>query len=283
MPYSPGNAAVVTPAVLQQTTYAAGAKGAFSSNGLLGGNNVGTPGQLYDVEATGIVVANPLTQTSYFLAAPVRTVDKTLAGPVVNGRDQAAAFNVSTWLHLYWIYNPTTLVLATTVSLALPTVGPALPAGFTAWGYIGPIRNDAAGNFLNVTMVANAAYYRDQGGTWNVLNAGTAGTETAISTAAFCPPNARTVDFNSYFGVNGGALGGQYFADIRIYSGSLNSYTTTTAAIGAGATTNVSTVYNFTCPNVNQNIYYLIRGVPPANGASLFITAIGYDMPNGGA
>jgi hypothetical protein len=59
------------------------------------------------------------------------------AGPIVGGRDQAGAFSASSWIHFFFIYNPTTEDVSS-LSSASPTT-PTLPSGYTFFVRVGAV------------------------------------------------------------------------------------------------------------------------------------------------
>jgi hypothetical protein len=112
----------------------------------------------------------------------------------------------------------------------------------------------------------------------NVLSAGTATTETAVSTAAVVPPNASQTYLNvSLVLTGGGAASGENMI-LRTVSGS-NLYL---PRIDTPAGTNTNGAVTPTIPNVNQNFYYLwqnIFGTPASRNST--IDVIGFAIPNG--
>jgi hypothetical protein len=108
----------------------------------------------------------------------------------VNGRDQAAALPIPSWVQFYWIYDSDNDTLATIASTELPADGgPTLPAGFTHFAYIGPIRSLAAG-LLDVRINGRSFFYMNPFQQTIIASSWWSGIEGVISTANFVPPNA---------------------------------------------------------------------------------------------
>ena len=59
------------------------------------------------------------------------------SGPIAGGRDQAGAFDDSSWIHFFFIYNPVTGDVSS-LSSASPTA-PTLPAGYTFFVRVGSV------------------------------------------------------------------------------------------------------------------------------------------------
>jgi hypothetical protein len=146
---------VPTPAVRDNSTNAAstayvdGLQNAGSRVlGLVGNVNATTPLTKYDMFADVIVLRNSTGATVVRYNAPTTTCDLGLAGSAANGRDQSAAFSINSWIHLYWVWNGTTL--ATLASTTLPTLftGSTLPAGYTHWAYATTIRWNSSSNII---------------------------------------------------------------------------------------------------------------------------------------
>lgn len=75
------------------------------------------------------------------------------AGPVANGRDQAAAFADNSFVYIYWIWNGTTI--ATLASATGPVPGPTLPSGYTHYALATIVRH-TTGNTLRPAQIRGA-------------------------------------------------------------------------------------------------------------------------------
>lgn len=67
---------------------------------------------------------------------------------------------VSTWYHLWVIYNPTTFVAGGLLSLS--SSAPTLPSGFTHKSYVGAVRNDGSGNFVRFSQRGHVVHCAKQ-------------------------------------------------------------------------------------------------------------------------
>jgi hypothetical protein len=249
--------------------------------GLKGTNNATTPDTQFNLSADLVQLRNPADGTTVVLAN-TGTLTNNIAVQGANGRDQAAAFGASSWIHFYFIWNGTTL--ATLSSLSAPPTGPTLPSGYTHWGYAIPIR-------YNATPVLVRSYAR---GAWvhyqsppTVLSNGTATTETAVSVSTVVPPNALAYSISQ-----GGSIGARIVGDssgtaiglavIRITSGNNWGYVVTfndNVALGNGINKAAATMI---LPNIGQQFIYLwgISNGTLADGLSLQVDS--YKVPNGG-
>lgn len=74
-------------------------------------------------------------QPMFFKGRKTAINDITVAGPAVNGRDQAAAFGASDTIHFYLIWNGTTFGSISSTS-SPQDGGPELPTSYTHWAYV---------------------------------------------------------------------------------------------------------------------------------------------------
>jgi hypothetical protein len=252
----------------------AGVLGAWGVRGLTGANNATTPDTQFDLSAQLVQLRNP-TDGTMVVRANTGTLTNNLVVQGANGRDQAAAFGASTWIHFYFIWDGTTL--ATLSSATAPPTGPTLPSGYTHWAYATTVR-------YNVTPVLVRSYVR---GSWvltqsltGLVAVGGAGTipETVVDASAAVPPNASAyhVVVTMYLkpsGITGFNLrlrivtGVEYAlirgaADTNIYGGS-----------GAGVI----------LPNVGQAFRYLldVDQAVTVTDKNVRIDCLGYRVPNG--
>ncbi len=157
--------------------------------GLTGENNAISPNTKYDFAAVEVTLRNP-SDGSVVVRINTGTItcDIGLAGPAVNGRDQAGAFAANSWIHFYFIWNGTTL--ATIASLTAPPTGPTLPTGYQWLAYATAIRYNSVPVLLGTKIRGSVVSYNSLG---SILSAGTATVETAVSCSAFVPPNALSI------------------------------------------------------------------------------------------
>ena len=245
--------------------------------GLVGINNTVTPNTQYDVSADAVVLYNTSNGTVVVRTATgVITNNILTAGPAANGRDQVGAFSASTWIHIYFIWNGTTL--ATLSSAVAPPTGPTLPTGYTHWAYCGAVRYNATPVLLP-TRFSGCQANLDivTGGESRVLSTGTATTMTAVSCAAYAPPNSRRVLLTVALAHNT-VDGVRYALSIRPTGTSQAGQDVCTIVCFAA---NVPVVTTWiVCPvNASQSFDYMTT---PAGVLGAFIDVIGYLMPNGG-
>jgi len=110
--------------------------GSFAANG-------------YQLKSTSTIAT--LTATSSY------SINTQTAGPVANGRDQAAVF-ASTDVHFYAITTGGTSTNAAGIcSSVAPPTGPTLPAGYSAWAYLASAKYSTASSaMVNAWRVAGA-------------------------------------------------------------------------------------------------------------------------------
>lgn len=211
-------------------------------------NNSGTPTTKYDLTCSDVGFWEPASGNSYFKrAVSTLTVDTGVAGPAVNGRDQAGAFSSNQWLYFYAIYNPGSDTVAGIVSLTGPSSGPTLPSGYTAWAYFGAVRWNGSSNLVPTRMAGNWRYYETE---QSALSGGTATTETAVSLTSLIPATASRFQI-------GGAMTLQSTSGhvkLRTISGSDARLVYGFAASGE---TNVTGWGDLILPNISQQFYYL--------------------------
>jgi hypothetical protein len=248
---------------------ALGAASASRVMGLIGNVNATTPLTQYDLSADAVTLRDADGGVLTRYSTGTLTCDLGLAGPIANGRDQAAAFTAATFVHLYFIWNGTTL--ATVASAAAQTTGPTLPTGYTHWAYAGTVRWDSASNIVKVFMRDADAFYQAE---VSALASGNNTAETTVSLSAAIPSNALSAQIRARYANANTATSSSLF--LRLVSGS--NYT---SVVGTQATTGITTYHDavLQIPNVSQQVYYL-NG---AASASTDIVVLGYKMPNGGA
>jgi len=251
----------------------------YGVRGLTGQNNSGTPNTKFDIAADAIVLLQPSTGGTVIKQnTGTATNDVSLAGPAANGRDQSAAFGISSWLHLYFIWNGSTV--SSLSSLSPPTVGPALPVGYTHWAYAGPVYNNASGQLVATRFKGCYATYDNEQA---ALSSGTATSPTAIGLTALIPPNALSYGVNLRQSPTGNASG---FASIntilQVVSG-LNVSQFPYAGYNGSASSPLGLGYSWhvsNLPNTSQSILY--NNINTSGTGSLTMVVTGYKMPNGG-
>lgn len=249
---------------------------------LFGTNNTTTPATQYDVTCEAVQLRSPGTgQTAVVLTPGTRTNNILTAGSTPNGRDQAPVFPANGWIHLYYIWDGTTL--ATLTSTSNPNPGPTLPPGYTHWAYIGALRLNASTQFSATTTMRGAWTYYNAAQV--ALTGGASTVAAAVSVATLVPPNAVAYQIDDFgwalitdaSGVLEAAL------EIHVQSGVLHRYMARPSISGFGATINTRTTNgsSMILPHIAQQFFYkwtITTGTAP----SANITVSGYQVANGG-
>lgn len=251
-------------------------RGPYSVRGLIGANNSGAPTTSFDLLANVVAVRNPTTG-EVVTRTNVSSITNNVStvGPAANGRDQAGAFSASSWIHFYFIWNGTTM--ATVSSATAPPTGPTLPTGYTHWAYAGAIFF-TAGSQLSPTYI-RGSWARYSGSPQPVSTTSTPTVATAVSMAAFIPPNCLSYHLYTVGTVTAGGGGPvaasltfQAAASSTIQSASITAHTSTIGAV------NVQT----TIPNISNQFLYVWGTVTNISSAAYGIFIDSYQMPNGG-
>lgn len=244
---------------------ASGLSGGGTTEGVVAGySTVGLEAvntdDILTVDAIGVVVQDPTTLSITGIPSPAqKAINITTAGPAINGRDQAGAFAAETWVHFYYIYNPTTAAINGIASGNAPSVGPTLPSGYTRWAYIGAIFLDASSDLLAMTIYGSNHFYDAAPFT---LASGTASTSTAVDLSEVIPPNCT--EWQAIIRVNvagGGAAGNDWLMALGVDSAAVTAgYGGVFVDQGVPAAYSVSIQgYNSAVlPNVGQNVYYRV-------------------------
>ena len=243
--------------------------------GALAFNNTVTPNTKLDMSANLVVMSAGASGSSTVANTGTKTNDTGAVGPVADGRDQAGAFGNSSWIHFYFIYNPTTSTLASVSSLTAPPTGPVLPSGYTRWAYVCSIYKNSSGNLVKSRCAGNQVWFE---ATQNVLNAGGNQTETAVSLTATIPPTAVSMILNCQLIVTGSTTCG-YFLILRWQTGN----TSVQARVDAAAATNVISYAGVSLISRSQQFYYLWSNIyGTAAGLNATIDCLGFTVSNGG-
>lgn len=245
--------------------------------------NAGTPLTKYDLGADVVVTRDSKGQLNAILNGGTKTCDLGLAGPAANGRDQAAAFAASSWVYVYFIYNPTTQTLATLASLTAPATftGATLPAGYTGWALATILRWNGSSNIIPGFTQGNEFFYDvADGGVLRAVSGGQATTMTAVDLSALAPPNVAyaKLDITLSF-INTGTL----VVDVYIRKSGASTINGRIACRGSVQTSTASTsavVNSVDFPLGGQKIDYRLDAVP-GGGGGLYLDVQGYALPNG--
>ena len=107
-----------------------------------------------------------------------------------NGRGNIASEVADTWYHAWVIAKgASSTAYAGLISTAYQSTSVTLPSSFTMMGYIGPIRNSSASNFLAFRQVGKTVAM----GALNSIVNGQSTLSTGVSLSAFVPPNVCRV------------------------------------------------------------------------------------------
>ncbi|AYR23035.1 hypothetical protein [Herbaspirillum rubrisubalbicans] len=183
----------VTPGGFPMARQASSAIGTSGHSGLIGANDATTPNSKFTVSSITATYRNAEGGTLTLYTGSTQTVDISQAGPVANGRDQSGTFGASAKVNLYKIYNGTTEALI--ASLAGPSVGPALPSGYTYWAYAGSVVLDGSANMRRMYMASSRMIFQSPP---LVLSANPTLAVQSVSHAAYVPTLALDVVLNCY-------------------------------------------------------------------------------------
>jgi hypothetical protein len=243
-----------------------GPQGAHSAvMGLTADPNVGSPSTKVDIAYSAATLQSSDGQFSFEVNQSF-TVDCGAAGPVLNGRDQAAAFTANQFLYFYTIDAPgqTTGGLVSTVPPTTST-GPTLPSGYTKWAFLFSAR-------WSTNSVLIAQYVRGNLVTFQVAQgiASTSLVQTAvqITTSAVIPAPAIAPNVNM-LGVLLEQSGTNNTLNIQEVSTGNPLVSIFTPANGAGTATALMA-------NVANTVFIKLGGA----GIGI-LQAIGYTVANG--
>lgn len=241
-------------------------------------NNASTPNTQFDLNAMAVVLRSSAGGIVVRWNPGAITNNVSTAGSIANGRDQAGSFSAGSWIHFYWIWNPTTATLATLSSATAPPTGPTLPSGYTYWVYAGAVRFNGSSQLVKTRILGDFAFYETAQAT--SLAASTPATsETTISLSTLIPPNALSSALEAYLGVTATAGGGvNHTIAFRVVTGSTLKTIQVTTAV---ASTTDSANGDFELPNVSQQFFYLASNNTNVNSEALTVNVRGYRVPNG--
>ena len=211
----------------------------------------------------------------YVTATSAYTINVGTAGSTANGRDQAGVFS-STWVYWYAISTGTNSTAPQgLVSQTGPPTGPTLPTSYNSWVFLAASPYTSASTQLSAAQRVQGAmsFYEAQ---QNALSGGTATSETAISLVTLVAPNALGVLVNADLDVTAGTAVGVDAARLRVVSTS--DYRVLRVEVFTANADN-SMEADFTCPNVSQQLLYLLDTA--VNTRNLDVNIIGYKNPNG--
>lgn len=240
---------------------------------LTGANNSGAPTTKFDLTADAVLMRDASGSPLYKDAPGTLTCDVTVAGPAANGRDQAGAFSLSSWVHIHFIgkLDGTTALIAS-ASASAPA---ALPAGYTYWKYAATVRLNGSSQIVSGYIRGDTFFYQARQG---ILTNGNATSATAIDVSSYVPPNAKEYDVHlQYFGAtpSGGIV--TITTKFQILSGTDYAHVNLSNSASGGPYW-VGPVIPF--PNVGQQFYYYST-VSVGSSPIVTLSLPNYKIPNG--
>lgn len=249
-----------------------GEMASYSSVRGLNGSTPAAPTTQVTLACDAVVLRNPSNGDLVLRTLPGNiTLDVSTSGPAANGRDQAGAFSAGK-VHVFYIWNGTTLALIGSQAGDL-TTGPTLPPGYTHWAYATTLMYTGT-SFTGLCRIRGASVWYSV--FQNVLNAGTATTETAVALNSFVPAVALDVYLDVFAECT--SVGANSTDTVQIRHTSLATFAR--LALLNNLNWRMAASQSLRCPNVNQNIYYIIVK-DPANTIQASINVQGYTVPNG--
>ena len=133
---------------------------------------------LHDIDGNTITLAN-LDETN----------NVGTAGPIAGGRDQSGAFDASSWIHFFFIYNPVTGDVSS-LSSASPTA-PTLPTGYTFFVRCGAVYFKDTSVLTQSAQLGDTVYVNAVG-LWNGAPS-VANTYQTLDLSGAIPPTAKKI------------------------------------------------------------------------------------------
>lgn len=236
-------------------------------------NNTGTPNTKMDMSALAITFIQPATGGTYTkLNQAVLTNDIGLTGPAVNGRDQSGAFAATSEVHFYYIWNGSTV--ATLSSLAAPSTGPTMPAGYTHWAYALSVK-------LTGTNLPQVRAFGKRVSYVTAQSIGTPNATTSFTYSTFVPTIAESFSWLGSMTINADGSGNAY-ANLGIDSGITNQGAISIAFSGLGAGGVTGPVYGrwTDMPNMPAQVFSVVIGVTAGSGQNTSQLIVDYTVPN---
>lgn len=247
------------------------------SQGLTGYNG-GTPTSQMQFTATTLLFRSPSGAGQFLNVTPHGTyygVDITVAGPIVGGRDQAAAFAANSWVHFYFIFNPTTNQVGLIASASAQDVGPSMPAGFSHFSYCGAVGLDSSSHLYNVHMAGTLFTYDDPT-TTHILLAGAAVAPASLSAGTYSPPNATSILYTLSLSLTNSAIA-QFTGYMRPHGYAVMCpYITGNVQVAGGAADAITSIE--LAPGLTGLVDYDLNAAPTTGGLSVYVA--GYRVPN---
>jgi len=266
-----------------------GSAGSVVAINLVGDKSTVNPDQ-FIVTADTINMINPLNLSILTTNGFSATFDLSVAGPALNGRDQAAAFPIwdglgAGFFHLYAIGGIGEF-FGLIGSLTAPmSGGPALPTGYTHWAYLGTLIVNLNGHIYKAQLRGNKINLVGVRTPYKVLLPSGLSTTvlTSVSAAQIVPPIALTYRVRNTIEVTAGGadVTGQTFiyADAADATSSedgdidsLDSFTPTGVTLYTHAP--------FDIPNRGETFWVQNTFSTPPTAFAFFSRVTGYWVPN---
>ncbi len=193
--------------------------------------------------------------TTDIVSAGVLTPNVSTSGPIVNGRDTAAAELADNWYYIYVIadsneVNPVASLLSSS------STSPVFPTGYDKKRLIGAVRNDTSSDFYdyfsNSTGRDRTFHWKEVETILEILTNGAATTWANIDLSEFVPAISTMV----YINTNHVAGGAQGFVEFRPDGSSIDPSAWRTYAGEVGATTVTANSTFWIETSVSQVIEY---------------------------
>lgn len=229
----------------------------------------------FSISADNVVTRNPLTGGGIFLNAFNATVNISILGPALNARDQAGAFTINTFVHLYAIAG-----LAVTAGLIASATkpsggGPALPSGYAFWAYLGTVLLDGSGNIVGSRLRGDKISFDQRQAVFTTSVDYNLTTEQAQSVAAFVPDLALSFVLHTTLHTSSG--GGAADITVALRYISTVDYYVHCQRLQAALQEFSSNWIEF--PNVNRNVFWQLNS---HTGVTLWnVYCLGFTVPNG--
>lgn len=206
------------------------------------------------------------------------SVSTATAGPAVNGRDQSGAFAVSSWIHLFAIYNPTTDTLAGILSAS--STKPMMPSGYVHYAYTASLRLDASGNLIGIYLAGTKQRYASYGQA--LITGVLSGSEQPLANFPIYVPAKATVA--TVIGFLNPVSDTSGYIDIPVYlrviSGGANIVGWNCRFLGLLASTSINLPIAGMVPNYNNSLIIVTPG-GTGTSAGAFLYCDGFEVPNG--
>jgi hypothetical protein len=242
--------------------------------GLIGANNAASPTTKFDLTALAVVLRNPENgQLLTKLQPGTLTVDVSLAGPVAGGRDQVAAFTATNFVHIFYIYNPTTKALQLIWSASSSV--PVMPDGFKFYCYAATIRYQGASTITAMVVTGSKIYYCLPSASMRVLSNGSTGSPALVSCSTYTPANQVRTIFRCLLQISSATI---FNAGMDIYPFGAMDVTVIQFVINVANTAQQGTAIIEIPLDAGQTFKYTVS---QGQSGGAYVDVIGYVVPNG--